>query len=257
MIGSVDDLSQLALRSALRPLLVSGDWYLVGSRSTGDADALSDWDTIVITDVADTVAPEQSLLDAVFGVHRPVLDVRPTLDFHIAWRLVAAVDLDVITPATAARRAQDLSTWTYELTHAQLLHRGTGAGETYRAALTVRFADECPRLAEEAYASYRLARNQAVSALARPDVAVQMMLAGQCAVAAARTWFLAAGQPAPGPKWLLPTLDRSPGGSHLAELLRMVLQVDASGSADRRFDAHLAVWDVLNRHVDQCGLTNS
>ena len=253
MIGSAADLCQRGLRSKLRRLLLDGDWYLVGSRSTGDADALSDWDSILITDAVDAEAPEQSLLDEVFDVHRPVLDGQPTLDFHIAWRSVTAVDLDIITPATAAQRAEDMSTWAYELSHAQLLHRGTGAGETYRAALTGRFADECPTLAQQAYASYRLTRNQAVSALARPDAAVQTMLAGQCAVAAARTWFLAAGQPAPGPKWLLPTLDRSPGGSHLADLLRIVLHSDQPGRADDRFDTHLAIWDALDRRVDQLG----
>lgn len=257
MIRSTADLRAMGLRSELRPLLLTGDWYLVGSRSTGDADALSDWDSILITDAIDAVTPGQSLLDAVFDVHRPVPDGRPTLDFHTVWRSVAAVDLDVVTPVTAAQRAEDLSTWAYELTHAEVLHRGTGAGETYRAALTTRFAAECSTLAQEAYSSYRLARNQAVSALARPDVAIQTMLAGQCAVAAARTWLLAAGQPAPGTKWLLPTLDRTPGGSHLAELLRMVLQFDRPGGADDRFDAHLDLWEILDRHVDQFGLATT
>lgn len=257
VISSAADLCEIGLHSELRPLLLSGDWYLVGSRSTGDADALSDWDSILITDTEDAETPSQSVLDAVFGISRPALHGRPNLDFHVAWRSVAAVDLEVVTPDLASRRAEDLSTWAYELTHAQLLHRGTGTGEDYRGAITDRFVAACPTLAQQAYDSYRLARNQAVSALARQDAAVQVMLGGQCAVAAARAWFLAAGQPAPGPKWLLPTLDRSPGGSHLADLLRTVLGSKPPGTTQDRFDALLAVWDVLDRHVDQVGLATN
>ena len=261
MITTVADLRSRGLTSPLRSLLTSGDWYLVGSRSTGHDDDLSDWDTIVLTGSAGPEspgareAPDQATVDEAFGVVRPMPDGRPDLGFHIAWRSAGAVDLEVLGPAAADRRAEDLSAWAYELGHAKLLNRGSGAGEHYRSEIASRFDAAAAALARQAYVTYRRARNQAVSALAREDVPVQLLLNGQCAVAAARTWFLAAGSPAPGLKWILPELDATPGGAELAALLRAVLQVDTPKRAESWFDTHLLIWELLDRHISHHGMS--
>ncbi|MEU1971236.1 hypothetical protein ABZ477_06260 [Microbacterium sp. NPDC019599] len=256
MVKTVAELRGTGLSSPLGPLLVSGDWYLVGSRATGHDDELSDWDTILLTVVAEPTSesPDQATVDAAFGVVRPALDGRPDLAFHIAWRSVGAVDLEVMGADAVHRRAEDLSTWAHELRTAVLLHRGSGVGERYRTEIAARFEQEGPRLAREAYRAYRLARNQAVSALARPDVAVQLLLNGQTAAAAARTWFLAAGLPAPGQKWLLPELDDAPAAAELAEQLRAILQAETPNRAERWFDAHLRIWELLDGHAEQHGI---
>jgi hypothetical protein len=260
VITSVEDLRSRGLASPLRSLLTSGDWYLVGSRSTGHDDDLSDWDTILLTGPdastlpAQIEVPDQATIDEAFGVVRPELEGRPDLGFHIAWRSAGAVDLDVISPAAADERAEDLSSWAYELRHAILLNRGSGAGEQYRAEVSSRFDEAAPLLARESYAAYRLARNQAVSALARDDVAVRLLLNGQCAAAAARTWFLAAGLPAPSAKWVLHELAATRGGDEFAILLRAILQMDAAPRAERWFDVHLTIWELLDRHVRQYGM---
>lgn len=261
LISTVADLRSRGLASPLRSLLTSGDWYLVGSRSTGHDDEMSDWDTILLTASDEPASPgglevpDQATVDEAFGVVRPVLGGRPDLGFHIAWRSVGAVDLDVIGPAAADVRAEDLSTWAHELRNAKLLNRGSGAGEHYRSEIASRFDAAAPRLAREAYAAYRLARNQAVSALAREDLPVQLLLNGQCVAAAARTWFLAGGLPAPGLKWLLPELNAAPDGAELADLLRAVLEVDAPKQAERWFEAHLIIWETLDHHIRRHGMS--
>lgn len=94
-----------------------------------------------------------------------------------------------------------------------------------------------------------------MSALAREDVSVQLLLNGQCVAAAARTWFLAAGLPVPGLKWLLSELHTASGGGKFAEVLRVLLGVDTPKRAESWFDAHLVIWEMLDRHVDGHGIS--
>lgn len=76
MISTAAELRSRGLASPLRTLLTSGDWYLVGSRSTGHDDALSDWDTILLTG-SDAPTPgmvesaDQAMVDDAFGVVAP------------------------------------------------------------------------------------------------------------------------------------------------------------------------------------------
>lgn len=252
MVTSARDLVGTAEASGRLPVLDAGDWYLVGSRTLGLADRLSDWDTVVLS-AADLPSPDQGVLDEVFGVRRPVPAGRPTLDLHVAWRSVAAVEIEVCGPdARTAREAGDLVPWVHTMRHAVPLRPPTGVGEAYRAGLARRFDAARPRLLRQAYERYRRARNEAVAALARPDGAVQAMLTGECAAAAARVWLLAGGEPYPGGKWMLAVLGRTFDGDEAAALLRRTL--DAAGSPADRFDAHWDLWRALDRRVEAAGV---
>jgi hypothetical protein len=90
-------------------LLARADWYLIGSRTTGCADDLSDWDTTVFCDqdeMSGTSDPS-AYADALFGVQRPQVTGTLDLAFHIESRRVAAVDIELMGPSARQRREQE------------------------------------------------------------------------------------------------------------------------------------------------------
>ena len=258
MISWVEQLTTLGLEDEdLAPLIRSGDWYLVGSRAMDAADELSDWDTVVFVDEdAAGRQPSIELLDRAFGVRRPQLSWPPDLAGHIRWRSAAAVEIAVMDPAACERRErEDLPSWVHQLACAVPLHVSTGIGERYRAAVADRFAAQARRLAEREYRGFRLARNQAVSTLARADLAAQTLTCARCVGYAARFWMLASGRPYPSDKWLVATVERAADGAELSGLLRRVL--DAERGAAARFDALWQLWRSVDERAQRAGLDAS
>jgi hypothetical protein len=258
VISSVEQLTTLGLLDEnLAPVIRSGDWYLVGSRALGTADELSDWDTIVVVGEGDADRqPSGALVDQAFGVARPQLSGLPDLAGHVRWRGVAAVEVAVMDPdACEHREHEDLASWVHELACAVPLHISTGIGERYRMAVADRFAEQARRLAEREYRAFRLARHQAVSALARADVATQALTSARCVGCAGRFWMLASGRPYPADKWLLTIVERAADSGALPGLLRQVLDADCGAAA--RFDALWELWRLVDERAHQTGLAAS
>ena len=258
MISSVEQLTTLGLRDEnLAPVIRRGDWYLVGSRALGTADELSDWDTIVFVSADDGARqPSSALVDRVFEVQRPQLSWPPDLAGHIRWRGVAAVEVAVMDPTACEHREhEDLASWAHELACAVPLHISTGVGERYQVAVADRFAEQARRLAEREYRDFRLARNQAVAALARTDVATQALTSARCVGFAGRFWMLASGHPYPADKWLLTVVEGAADSGALPGLLRQVLDADRGAAA--RFDALWEVWRLVDERAHQAGLAAS
>ena len=258
MISSVEQLTTLGLADEnLSPVIRGGDWYLVGSRALDTADELSDWDTIVF--VGEGAADRHLsgvLVDRAFGVQRPQLSWPPDLAGHARWRGAAAVEVTVMDPAACERRErEDLPSWAHELACAMPLSVSTGIGERYRAAVAQRFAAQVRRLAEREYRGFRLARNQAVSALARADLAAQVLTCARCVHCAGRFWMLASGRPHPAEKWLLAMVERAADAGALPGLLRQVLDADRGAAA--RFDALWELWRLVDERALGAGFDAS
>jgi hypothetical protein len=255
VIASVDQLVAAGLADpVVAAVVAAGDWYLVGSRALGLSDGLSDWDTIVFLDAArDSGRLSRAHLDHVFGTARPPLGRPPDLAAHVSWRGVAGVDVEVADPRVRARRERDgLAPWADELRHAVPLRLSTGIGERYRAQIAARFADAAGRLAEEAYRGFRLARNQAVASLPRPDRATQALTSAECVCQAARFWLLADAEPHPSDKWLLAALAGSSGTEPLLEAMRGA--VDASSDPAARFDALWRLWQLVDQRAAEAAI---
>lgn len=103
----IESLNELRARAAADPdmasLLLKADWYLIGSRATGWADDLSDWDTVMFCrdddNKMDSLADN---IDVVFDIERPSLTGKPDLTFHVASRRVRAVDIEMMGPSSRA-----------------------------------------------------------------------------------------------------------------------------------------------------------
>jgi hypothetical protein len=257
VIASIDELRERALADPrMAALFARADWYLIGSRTTGHADDLSDWDTVVFCDqdeVSGTGDPS-AYADALFGVERPRLTGTLNLAFHIESRLVTAVDIELMGPSTRRRREREtLAEWAYQLQHAVALCGEAGIGASYIAHVAASFAARAPVLAETAYAHFRRTRNEAVSALPRGDQLAQSLAAAACVANAARFWLLAVGEPHPTEKWLVRALQDMPGTSAL--LAAMKLAIDPSRGPAERFDAALELWRLVDAHARSAGVS--
>ncbi|MFC0678753.1 hypothetical protein ACFFGH_12965 [Lysobacter korlensis] len=253
LIRSPGHLVELALRDPeLERLLDRADWYLVGSRATGWADELSDWDTIAIvgSDAAGATAPSRSALDRAFGVMRPAIAGAPTLAFHRDWRRSQGVEVEVMTPAAAAD--SDAVEHAFQLRHAMPLRLRAGVGERARLAVAERFSSRAELLACHAYEAFRRSRNEAVAALGRPPGGARILTLGACASFAARFWLLSRGRPYPSDKWLLAAVAESPDAVRISELLEAVLDPATDGGTV--FDALWALWRIMDELAERVGV---
>lgn len=250
MVDSVDDLREIGYRSAiLAPLLQEADWYLIGSRTNGFADDLSDWDTVLFCrdDVTENgILPED--LDMLFGVQRPSVVPKPDLPFHVASRRVGAVDIEVMGPSARERRELvTLAEWAFLLRHAQPISNTAEIGPAYLAVVARRFADHAPALAVAAYEEFRRTRNEAVSTLPRQDDLAQSLTTAVCTASAAQFWLLATGKPHPTEKWLIGELRRMDDTDELVTAMERAND-PRHGSADR-FEALLEIWRLVDTHA--------
>ncbi|MBM7783651.1 hypothetical protein [Tenggerimyces flavus] len=224
--------------------LDQGDWYLVGSRTFGAGDELSDWDTVLLTARDGVDVPSEDVLDEIFAIRRPVVDRKPDLDLHVAWRRVGAVDLTALGPADRTEREAALTEWAFELAHAIPLRVTNGVGEVYRAQVAERFERDRPELTATAYRAFRTSRNAAVACLPRDDPAAQALTAAACAGYAARFWLLANGHAHPYDKWLLHALRRHPDAALVVAAITAAL--DGGSSPAQRFDALWELWRLVD-----------
>lgn len=228
----------------LAGVLGQGDWYLVGSRTFGADDELSDWDTMLLTARDGVDVPSEDVLDEIFAIRRPVVDREPDLELHVAWRRAGAVDLTALGPADRAEREAGLAEWAFELEHAIPLRTTTGVGEAYRAHVAGLFHDRRPELAATAYRGFRASRNAAVACLPRDDPAAQALTAAACAGYAARFWLLANNHAYPYDKWVLQVLRQHPDAAEVVAAMTSAL--DGGASPARRFDALWELWRLVD-----------
>jgi hypothetical protein len=249
MVTSIEHLVRTALGDPrIAAVVGEGDWYLTGSRAIGADDELSDWDTMVFLSGEKAVADLSGThLDQVFAVVRPDLPWPPDLAGHVRWRAAAGVEIELLGPDARAVRERHLVEWAYELRHAVALRASTGFAEDYRRQVAGLFAARLVQLTQRAYGGFRSARNQAVSRLARPDAATQVLTAAHCVTEAARFWMLAGGQPHPVRKWLLHALGRLEGTGDLLILMRAAL--DPYGAPEARFDALWDLWRLVDERA--------
>lgn len=247
MVRSVNDLLEKAAGSAaLNALLEVGDWYLVGSRSSGLSDDLSDWDTVLlVASDAAVVDLDRGLTDPAFGVVRPAWTGEATLEFDRGWRAAGGVDIEVLGPSSREEReAEWLSEWTYTMAHATPLRVSTDLGERYRQGLVNRFEQERRRLQNHAYLQFRHSRNEAAAMLGRSDWHAQVVTSALCAADAGRFLLLTTGQPFPASKWLLAEVDRAYVDGEVGSVLRALL--DCMKSAAERFATLWELWEIID-----------
>jgi hypothetical protein len=233
----------------------SATGYLVGSRSLGLGDDLSDWDTIIFT-VNDQI-DEGSFsdgLDEAFGVIRPMLQNVVNLDFHIETRRARGVDITILGPEARRERERLFpAEWVYQLRHAIEINEGTGITKSYIARVMKEFEAKSPELAQRAYKGFRESRNEAVSILPRADFATQALTASSCVAYAARFWLLAMKEPLPTEKWILQRLSRFDDTTELLSIMRIA--VDLRQTASSRFDAPWRLWALVDRHARSFGIS--
>lgn len=256
MVASIDELCARAHADPrMAALLAKADWYLVGSRATGYADDLSDWDTVVFCDqdqMSGTGDPSE-YADALFEVERPRLTGKVNLAFHVASRRVAAVDVEMMEPSARQRREQEtLAEWAYHLHRAIALSGTAGIGAPYITHVAASFAVRAPALAETAYERFRRSRNEAVSALPRSDQLAQSLTTAACIAHAARFWLLAVGEPHPTEKWLVRALQDMPATGTL--LAAMESAADLRHAPAERFDDLLELWCLVDAHARTVGI---
>ena len=255
MVTSIAELRAMAADSPpMAALLAKADWYLIGSRTTGYADDLSDWDTVMFCgdDVCETDALSGNL-DEVFGIDRALPTGNLDLTFHIASRRVGAVDLEIMGPSTRGRRERTtLAEWAYQLRYATALSDTAGIGPPYVAHVAYSFDRRAPDLAIAAYEEFRRTRNEAVSTLPRRDTLAQHLTTAACVSNAARFWMLAEGNPHPTEKWLIPVLRKNRGAIELVTAMEVAGGL-GHGSKDR-FDALLEVWRLIDTHARDAGM---
>ena len=254
----VTSISELRAKGAGNPsiaeLLAKGDWYLIGSRTTGYADDLSDWDTVVFCDdgvcEADVLAGS---IDDVFGVEHASPTGGLDLTFHTASRQVGAVDLEVMGPSIRAKREQvTLAEWAYQLRYAVPLSESAGTGPPYVAHVARSFNQRRSDLAIEAYGEFRRTRNEAVSTLPRQDTLAQHLTTAACLSSAARFWILAGGDPHPTTKWLMAVLRDDAEATELVSAMEVASGL-SHGPGDR-FDALLEVWRLVDSRARGAGM---
>lgn len=254
VITSIADLAERGLCDGrIRAAVRAGGWYLVGSRAIGFADEFSDWDTLILSPLDDTGdAAFTDATDEIFRIERPVVQGPPTLDLHRCWRAANAVDITVVGPTDCRRRERDqLAEWAFELRHATAIIPPSEAAERYRAAVTDLFAQRQSRLAEDAYASFRHSRNEAVATLSRQDRTAQVLTAAACVGHAARFWLLCVGAPYPPEKWLLRAV-RSHAPVDVLDAMESAVDLRIEPAV--RFDMLWQLWAAVDRHACEHGM---
>lgn len=247
MVRSVNEvLEKVAGSAALSSLLEVGDWYLVGSRSSGLSDDLSDWDTVLlVASDAAVVDLDRGLIDRAFGVVRPAWTGGATLEFDTGWRAAGGVDIEVLGPSSREEReAEWLPEWTYTMAHAMPLRLCTDLGERYRQDLAHRFEQERRRLQDRAYLRFRHSRNEAAAMLGRTDWHAQVVTSALCAADAGRFLLLTTGHPFPASKWVLAEIDRAYVDGEVGAVLRTLL--DCRKSATERFATLWELWEIID-----------
>lgn len=258
MVTSAQDLVARAFADAdLAGLLGRGDWYLVGSRARGFEDALSDWDTTLLT--AHDPIPEdravvaRAALDRVFGVDRPPVPGPSDLGAHIAWRRSGGVEISIFGPAGRAHRAEGGNPiWAYDMRDAIPLRLEAGVGEPYRATAAVAFETGRVGQRDDAYLRFRMSRNEVAATLVRTDAMTQAITAGLCVAHAFRFWLLAAGSPYPADKWLAAALTAAGGAGDLLAVARVV--TDAASTPEVRFAALASLWQLVDARAAEAGV---
>ena len=253
-VHTSDDLTSFAAeRFPAEQVLARADWLLVGSRCQPYADDLSDWDTVLLT--RDEVSAGER--DHVLGVLGPLAaaaTITDTLESHVARRSRGSVDIEVVGPMERLRRESEaLVSWTHDLGSARVLYSGAGLSDAYRRHVENRFQSQRHRLMDEAYASFRLARNETAAALGRGAAAVQALTAGQCAIWAGRFWLLSAGEPHPGTKWLLAAMTARPDAADPVGCIDQLL--DRSLPASTRYEAMWRLWRLVDQRACRAGVS--